>query len=191
MNHPTCSVDGCDRRVHARGWCGLHYRRWQTHGVVSDPVRLSLEARLLLYTAIENEPLCWLWNGPMTNDGYGYLRLQNPRRNIRAHRAWYELANGPAPAHLTVRHSCDTPPCCNPEHLFLGTQADNMHDMAIRRRSALGIKNGQAKLSEQIVAIVRLLCADGRFYQREIAAAVGVSQTCISKIARETRWGHL
>lgn len=80
---------------------------------------------------------CWGWSGGTTNDGYGYLTLgrEHSHRKMVAHRFSYELANGPIPDGLLVLHSCDNPPCCNPDHLRLGTQSDNMFEMASKGRS--------------------------------------------------------
>jgi HNH endonuclease len=75
---------------------------------------------------------CWLWDGAVTNDGYGQVRINN--RNFRVHRLAWEQANGLIPEGLSVLHKCDVPSCCNPDHLFLGTQLDNVTDMRTKRR---------------------------------------------------------
>jgi hypothetical protein len=75
---------------------------------------------------------CWLWQGNTTPDGYGLVhcgrRPDGRVINDYAHRIAYWLTSGPIPDGLVVRHRCDNPPCCNPEHLLLGTQADNIAD---------------------------------------------------------------
>jgi HNH endonuclease len=75
---------------------------------------------------------CWVWTGSVNKDGYGQIRVN--RRTERVHRlAWQEI-NGPIPPGMHVCHSCDTPACCNPAHLFIGTQSDNVSDMVAKGR---------------------------------------------------------
>ena len=75
---------------------------------------------------------CWLWTGSVNNDGYGQIRHDG--RTQRVHRLAWEEVNGPIPAGMAVCHSCDVPACCNPAHLFLGTQLDNVTDMRTKGR---------------------------------------------------------
>ncbi len=75
---------------------------------------------------------CWLWEGARNTDGYGYLMVSG--RYERVHREAYRVWIGPIPEGLSVLHHCDTPPCYNPDHLFVGTQADNMRDAMLKGR---------------------------------------------------------
>ena len=79
---------------------------------------------------------CWVWQGSAGKDGYGRMvyRLDGQRVIRGAHRVSWEVANGPIPEGMHVLHRCDNPPCVNPAHLFLGTQADNMRDMTRKGR---------------------------------------------------------
>ncbi len=82
------------------------------------------------------EPLsgCWLWTGSERNDdGYGELWVNGRMR--RAHRIAFELYKSPIPNGMMVLHSCDTPLCVNPAHLFLGTNSDNIKDSYAKGRS--------------------------------------------------------
>jgi len=79
---------------------------------------------------------CWIWIGRLDNGGYGVMSIEG--ENKYAHRISYELHNGPIPPGLFVCHHCDTPACINPKHLYAGTQADNMRDMAARGRGRKG-----------------------------------------------------
>lgn len=74
---------------------------------------------------------CWLWGGMTSRSGYGIFHGRP------AHRASYELHKGPIPDGLLIRHTCDTPPCVNPDHLLVGTPADNARDMKERARYGL------------------------------------------------------
>lgn len=85
----------------------------------------------------ESKNDCWKWIGSKNGVGYGKLAL--PGRSsvsgiIYAHRYSYELHFGPIPDGLQVLHRCDNPECCNPDHLFVGTQSDNMKDANLKRR---------------------------------------------------------
>lgn len=75
---------------------------------------------------------CWEWNGCRDKDGYG-IKMANCY-NWRTHRFAWTWANGPIPKGMMVLHRCDNPPCCNPRHLFLGTNTDNMRDRSLRGR---------------------------------------------------------
>jgi hypothetical protein len=77
---------------------------------------------------------CWIWMGSTWSGGYGYVR--NEGKYISAHRYMYELYKGKIPDGLNCLHTCDNPSCVNPNHLFLGTQTDNMRDMIKKGRGA-------------------------------------------------------
>lgn len=79
---------------------------------------------------------CWEWSGGRNPvSGYG----QTPE-NVAAHRVAWEIANGPIPDGQWVLHKCDNRPCCNPDHLMLGTQADNIADMKAKGRARPGYR---------------------------------------------------
>lgn len=87
---------------------------------------------VLARVATVPEAGCWLWMGGAYPSGYG--RMTSGGKNRRAHRGVWELVNGPIPEGLAVCHKCDTPLCVNPDHLFLGSQAANVRDMAAKGR---------------------------------------------------------
>lgn len=128
---------------------------------------------------------CWEWMKGRVEQGYG--RLSVGRGEVRAHRFAYEIAFGPLPAGMMVCHHCDHPPCCNPAHLFAGTQDDNMADMVAKGRSLQGERHHKAKLRDDDV---RAILADDRM-QIEIAAAYGVTQGLVGMIKRREIWTHL
>jgi hypothetical protein len=78
---------------------------------------------------------CWPWTRYRNEHGYGLIRRGD--RIELTHRVVWELTYGAIPPDMCVCHSCDSPPCCRAEHLFLGTHQDNMADRALKGRSAL------------------------------------------------------
>lgn len=80
---------------------------------------------------------CWLWTGTVSSFGHGNVRIRG--KLYQPHRLAWEEANGPIPPGLWVLHRCDVPSCCNPDHLFLGTNRDNMVDMVTKGRGVGGL----------------------------------------------------
>jgi hypothetical protein len=127
---------------------------------------------------------CWLWQGTTDKDGYGIFCFEYTI--IKAHRFSYIIHKGAIPSYSLVLHTCDIPSCCNPEHLYLGTQQDNMTDRTQRHREAHnnGVKNGRCKLSELQITEIRRL----RFLELStviIAKQFGVSHQQISRICNQ------
>ncbi len=193
MSNPiTCTIDGCDKPIHARGWCNMHYKRWREHG---DPLggnarystpEEAFEAR----TQWEPNSGCLIWTGYTDIEGYGTIYANGKMQLL--HRFAWEQSNGPIPEgegpHGTcVLHRCDNPPCCNVDHLFLGTNQDNIDDMIEKGRQATGEDHGNSKLTETDVIAIR---ADTRS-QSKIAVDYGVSRSLISCIKLHKRWKHV
>ena len=141
---------------------------------------------------VQKTATCWLWLGTCANKGYGQIRFQN--RMTLTHRIAWELHYGPIPAGLFVCHHCDNPPCCNPAHLFLGTNHDNLMDSSRKGRhknpSFLGSSNPYSKLKESDIVTIRLLQQNG-LPQRSLAKQYNVSEALISRIIHRTIWSHV
>ena len=97
----------------------------------SVPIEVRLQRRLVV---MPNG--CIEWQGAKTLRGYGQIGLPGGDQMMRTHRLAWILAHGEIPEGLNVCHSCDNPPCCNVEHLWLGTQADNVADMVAKGRNS-------------------------------------------------------
>jgi hypothetical protein len=130
-----CSVDGCAKPSRSRGWCGMHYDRWRTHG---DPLMVTQvrtpAVRFWSYVdkngpdgyhsqTGENLGPCWLWTAAKSSGGYGRLNVEG--RLVQAHRLAYELLTGPIPPELDIDHLCRVHNCVNPDHLEPVTHAEN------------------------------------------------------------------
>lgn len=178
----TCSVEGCERAFYCRGWCTMHYERWRHHG---DPL-VCLTGRPLLERLMRHVTKrasgCWEWTGGKARYGYGTIYIVTladgrPKYEVASRASW--LAHeGPIPDGLFVLHECDNPGCVNPDHLFLGTQADNVADMRRKGRNAIEFRVPHCRLSREQVAAIR---ADSRM-QKDIARDYGVSASHISGI---------
>jgi len=133
---------------------------------------------------------CWPWIGTFRNKGkYGQIGF-NHRYHL-AHVVAFALVNGDLMPGECSLHKCDNPPCCNPDHLFRGTKADNNKDREIKGRGAdkRGESNGRAKLSVGDVKSIRLKAINSKY--RDIATDYGVSTVLIAKIARGELWRHI
>ena len=142
---------------------------------------------------VENfETGCWDWTACRSQSGYGKLRLG--RKMLKAHRVSYELHVGSIPEgddyHGTcVLHRCDRPCCVNPEHLFLGTNADNVRDKVEKGRQPRTEMHGMAKLSRGDVDFIRwALPRWGRGGAAHLAKFFGVSPQQIGHIKNGRTW---
>lgn len=134
---------------------------------------------------------CWEFSGCKSSDGYGRLIFQG--RKLSAHRLAYELTEGAIPDGMAICHKCDNPPCCNPDHLFLGTQADNVADRVAKGREGYrkGEKNGRAKLTDALVIDIRQKLSAGTRTKADIGREYCVSEVLIGMIARRKVWTHV
>ena len=135
-----------------------------------------------------DEDACWLWQGYVNRRGYG--RLSHQGESSYAHRVAWELTHDAIPPGMVVRHACDNPPCVNPAHLLLGSQADNMRDKKERGRSRgapPGENHPKNKLTEEQVREIRVATGSCR----EIAIRYGVSKSTIVEIRAGLTWRHL
>lgn len=186
-----CAVETCDRVVKGHGYCSRHYAKWRAYG---DPLAArtvqfhGLPLRERFYRYVKKTATCWEWVG-YTVHGYGRLNVEG--RPEMAHRLAWRLERGEIPVGLFVLHKCDNPGCCNPEHLYLGTQAENMRDMTVRQRAHTtgpqGSAHFNAKLTEDDVRAIR--AATGNL--AALARHYGVSYITINKIRRGETWQHV
>ena len=128
---------------------------------------------------------CWLWAGAVDPNGYGRFRDQG--KTVLAHRFAYEHFIAPIPVGMYLCHLCDTPACCNPAHLEVGTQTDNMRQAVQRGRTDRGESRPQSVLTADDVRRIRAMTGT----HLEIAMQFGISQPTASKIIRRATWRHI
>jgi hypothetical protein len=137
-----CTFPECDKNHHAMGYCATHYTRLKKNGDLVVRQRWDKN-----YTSLEDylnknhekdSSGCWLWTGNFGRRNYGIVgnfSLAKKLKIYQAHRLSFMIHKGEIPDGMFVCHTCDNPPCINPEHLFLGTHYENMQDMISKGRA--------------------------------------------------------
>jgi len=133
------------------------------------------------WNKVQRTDTCWLWTASTQNRGYGQFCIRHGII-VLAHRFSYELHRGAIPVNLCVLHRCDCKRCVNPEHLFLGTEADNTRDMILKGR-----QTHLAKLTTVEVFAIRNDPRKGCL----IAALYNISSSTVSRIKLYKSWAHL
>lgn len=143
---------------------------------------------------------CWIWCGALNNRGYGAVNVNGTKK---AHRVSWTAFRGPIPPKMNVLHRCDMPACVNPDHLFLGTQADNMADMITKKRDRKaawenhsshkhpelrqGERQGRSRLTNTDILAVRSAPIGCRLLVRQY----NVTVTHICNIRSRKAWRHI
>lgn len=140
------------------------------------------------WASVRKSDGCWEWQGRKNANGYGVFSLD--RKHVLAHRFVLAITSGSVPSFLAVCHHCDNPSCVNPDHLFVGTKADNSRDMVEKGRSSAGQDRPLAKLTEDEVKAIRARYEAGET-QRAIAFEFGVNQSTVSRLVRHVRWARV
>lgn len=142
----------------------------------------ALKEKLKDNVLIEATTGCWLWQMSCNRNGYGQLGWDGKTKNV--HRLAYTAFIGEIPKGYLVRHTCDTPQCCNPEHLLVGTTKDNINDKVVRGRSTFGEKNHHARLTWADVEAMRSSSEPASV----LADTYGISERHTRHILNNTRW---
>lgn len=190
-----------------------------TAGIDNKMSATRTEERFNKYVARKEDDECWPWTGCKSHNGYG--RLWNGSRFVPAtHYAWEKVHGRRVPPGLVIMHTCDEPACCNPAHLKVGTQTENVADRDAKGRTCKGdrqwqrmfperrltgdrhyykrrpelilrgARNGRASLTEDKILAIRSMRSDG-MSQQAIADRLGVGQTTISSILLGQTWRHV
>lgn len=135
---------------------------------------------------------CWNWTGAKKTSGYGNFYMN--KKFVCAHRASYVLFVGEIKEGNVICHKCDNPSCVNPEHLFSGTQKENIRDMKIKGRAMGAIKGGVfhpvSKLTNEDIVKIRARRKAGELL-RIIAADFGITEGNVSYIASYKTWANV
>lgn len=166
------------------GWVKGQPRARFVHG---HNGRVDPLERLCRGIEVDSVTGCWNWVGATTS-GYGEIHVDGSPE--LTHRLMWMSVFGPISDGLFVCHKCDNRPCCNPEHLFLGTTLDNMRDMSRKGRAARGTRNPRAVLTEDVVAAVKHHLADG-MRGVDLAELLGLTQQVICNIKKGRIWKHV
>lgn len=196
----ACSVENCEGEVWAKGLCSKHYNRLRTTGTTDDgpKARKPLKDRFWASVDVRGEEQCWPWTGASKVRGYGVIGLGGRRAGkMLAHRLSWQLHNGEIPdsdehhGHV-IMHICDNRLCCNPAHLRLGTQAENVRDMDRKGRRKTKTRRGRnhhnAKLTEDIVRDLRR----GAVTPEWVAQKTGMQRKSVVRVKNDrTSWKHV
>jgi len=141
MSDRICTIEGCERPFYARAICRPHYMQWwatrpPTRRNNRDVLeRLAEHSSYVVTTRSAEIGDCLVWTRRFTKLGYGAIKIG--KHQMTAHRAaWIARYGEPPPETPCVLHHCDNPPCWRDDHLFIGTHADNMADMAAKGRAS-------------------------------------------------------
>ncbi|MDV4166197.1 HNH endonuclease [Rhizobium leguminosarum] len=187
-----CSIPFCQYEVFATGLCSRHYTAKRKYGdpTVVKQVQhhgISPEERFFRFVGLRSG--CWKWIGSTDPNGYGRMNVSG--KPILAHRISYTIHRGQIPKGMVVCHSCDNPNCVNPDHLFLGTQADNVTDMHNKgraiKRALSGENHGNAKLTEEAVKEIR----NSKESTSSLARKFGVSRAVVYAARERKTWTHI
>ncbi len=150
----------------------------------------KIDPSIRFFKFVNKTEFCWLWTGSYCYYGYGQISINGKPR--RAHRISYEMHKGEIPKDMFVCHKCDNPSCVNPDHLFLGTQEDNMKDMFKKNRqnTAKGERRFFSKLKNEDIPQIRELYNNNN-RTKIIANIYGVSTQSILDIINGKAWKHV
>lgn len=185
----NCKIAGCVKVAKRRGWCHMHYSRWRSTG---DSLKTKKGAwdesasERLLRRSTPAVSGCIVWTGACDKDGYG--KFTKKGWPDRAHQAAFVASNGEIPDGQIVRHTCDNPPCINPDHLVAGSFADNAADRVQRERFNRESKRyNRVRLSMDLAREIRAKHSQG-VSRAALAAEYGVGADQVSRVVHHNNW---
>jgi|SRR5882724_1180439 len=201
MSDRTCSVEDCEKPLKARGLCGTCWYQARKAGmpliyeykgrrqIAVTPLADRYWAKVIK-TSIHTDD-CWGWSGYCDPNGYGRLGAERSRKVLLAHHVSWDIHFPDNPrTTLNICHKCDNPPCTRPDHLFLGSQVENIQDMIKKGRGAKGIRHFNVKLLETDVRLIRTQY-DAKVKRSDIAQQFNVSAGTVTRIGKRQGWTHI
>lgn len=170
------------------GWIKGQPLKYILHHMTHER-KMPIEDRFWSKVNIGDPDECWEWQAARTRLGYGAFSVRHATARP-AHIIAYELICGEITNGLEVCHTCDNPPCCNPNHLFLGTHKENMEDMANKGRSVSGIKSHLSRHSEDSIIKVRELFDSG-IGITDISRQTGIPVVTVWNVSHRKTWKHI
>lgn len=150
---------------------------------------LTIQERF--FSKVLKTETCWVWQANKLPTGYGLFRIGDSMQ--RAHRVAYRLTYGSFPEKLQVLHKCDNPSCVRPDHLWLGTNTDNVRDKVLKGRasSLAGEANPKAKLTAAQVIEMRKYWESGEYTQGALAKMFNIRLGTVSGVVNRTAWRNI
>lgn len=179
-----CASVYCDHGIYAKGMCKKHYYRHKRGNDINKKSQFEKSLEEKFWDNVKKTDDCWLWTASTSPAGwYGQVRHNN--KKYQSNRLSYEIHFGEIPEGLSVLHKCDVPLCVNPDHLFLGTAADNLRDMDKKGR-----RNRKTKLYESDVRVIKDLLSCGTS-NIAVAWLFDVTKGTLSHIKNSHTWENV
>lgn len=179
-----CSVGDCYKEIYAKNYCSKHYANNRKHGSPIAPTR----GNKLDFKVTERGCFECTSHKP-GNHGYPIIPRGGKSKNM--HRWIYKEFFGEIPKGMVVRHTCDNRLCINPEHLVMGTHAQNVQDAVGRGRVPKGEGHHKAITTEREVIEIKKMLETGDIKGRDIAKIFGIHERVVSSIKKGTTWSHV
>lgn len=150
-----------------------------------------MKERFWKHVNIKSDNECWEWKGNINRSGYGQFTIRH--KNYRSHRIAYDLTYDTIPDGKQVLHHCDNRKCCNPNHLFLGTNQDNMMDAKIKGKflGRDGKNNSNSKFMDFEIMEIRNLYMSGLYSYRNLSNIYKTSHSNICNIINKKSWKNI
>lgn len=189
----VCAFEGCGKAAHGHGYCIGHHRQMSEGKHLTalrkwEPRRpYTLLDKIKEYSKPNAETGCWEWQRSIKPNGYAQVTW-NGKSYLHAHRAIYIELNGELPSSVYVLHRCDNRICVNPDHLFPGTDLDNIADRNAKMRQARGDQVGTSVLTWPKVREIRSRFAAGGCTYKGMGREYGVSDMTIKNVVVGNSW---